>query len=253
MKIQEKLTYTNISIHALRGEGDDNFNNDCRQILNISIHALRGEGDKRSCCPACHRNYFNPRPPWGGRPWSGTPETEQYSDFNPRPPWGGRPPAFIALSGEIDISIHALRGEGDRKVINITAEYIYFNPRPPWGGRRDTGSGTIDYTSISIHALRGEGDSINGITDIVIEISIHALRGEGDRKNSYELSCWASFQSTPSVGRATCNGGGQYSPPRDFNPRPPWGGRLLSPCRIPCRTSISIHALRGEGDTIPAP
>ena len=78
------------------------------------------------------------------------------------------------------------------------------------------------------------------------------------------------FQSTPSVGRAT--NGSTFEPPlfHDFNPRPPWGGRrfttlaktwdlsfqstpsvgraTLSPCKIPCRTSISIHALRGEGD-----
>ena len=101
-----------------------------------------------------------------------------------------------------------------------------FNPRPPWGGRR--------FTTLA---------------------------------KTWDLS----FQSTPSVGRATidCDDGAVWL--KNFNPRPPWGGRLrtwpllpcpratfqstpsvgratLSPCKIPCRTSISIHALRGEGD-----
>ena len=61
-----------------------------------------------------------------------------------------------------DISIHALRGEGDD--LYITGEYdkIDFNPRPPWGGRLIVKK-IIDkeHTVISIHALRGEGDSKN--------------------------------------------------------------------------------------------
>ena len=78
------------------------------------------------------------------------------------------------------------------------------------------------------------------------------------------------FQSTPSVGRATrcCRKLGRNF--LYFNPRPPWGGRLLS-ASAPTSTTIfqstpsvgratkvyellqsgliiSIHALRGEGD-----
>ena len=101
--------------------------------------------------------------------------------FNPRPPWGGRPVAQCILNACEQISIHALRGEGDRNSCR-------------YGGR----------TFISIHALRGEGDQRSG-TPLFIpclrfqstpsvgratlkmvkdefdgEISIHALRGEGD-------------------------------------------------------------------------
>ena len=36
---------TAISIHALRGEGDDKFNKCSAVKTDISIHALRGEGD----------------------------------------------------------------------------------------------------------------------------------------------------------------------------------------------------------------
>ena len=55
------------------------------------------------------------------------------------------------------ISIHALRGEGDK------------NPSP------------IKQTpNISIHALRGEGDKFHARLPDKTCISIHALRGEGD-------------------------------------------------------------------------
>ena len=58
------------------------------------------------------------------------------------------------------ISIHALRGEGDKVFKKI--------------GK---------FTTISIHALRGEGDIKAGIMQSANGISIHALRGEGDCKN----------------------------------------------------------------------
>ena len=61
----------------------------------------------------------------------------------------------------LNISIHALRGEGDNfaDVIKQTV-------------------------NISIHALRGEGDpAAVGARGVVEVISIHALRGEGDCKN----------------------------------------------------------------------
>ena len=78
------------------------------------------------------------------------------------------------------------------------------------------------------------------------------------------------FQSTPSVGRATLAPDAKAGRAIYFNPRPPWGGRLiqfrvcfLEPLfqstpsvgratrsrtfHIPAH-KISIHALRGEGD-----
>src|SRR5690606_16039334 len=57
-----------VSIHALRGEGDVVWwvcSVDCG---NVSIHALRGEGDLGLFGPCLDfRHCFNPRPPWGGR------------------------------------------------------------------------------------------------------------------------------------------------------------------------------------------
>ena len=190
-----------ISIHALRGEGDY-FRAKWYYPTLISIHALRGEGDKRTKVKSCREVYFNPRPPWGGRP------------------------VAVGSAQRVDlISIHALRGEGDVKVDAEFCDLRYFNPRPPWGGRQNSG-----------------------------------------------LSQQAGFYFNPRPpwgGRRVLlgtQGNGSF----DFNPRPPWGGRPI-PLRSRCRrqrfqstpsvgratindftitdiTSISIHALRGEGD-----
>ena len=106
-----KAARMGISIHALRGEGDCHL---CRflGIAAISIHALRGEGDAE-----CLLIMFN------------------CVYFNPRPPWGGRPAEELAAGTGSTISIHALRGEGDDYIGKLRAQSSYFNPRPPWGGR----------------------------------------------------------------------------------------------------------------------
>ena len=79
-----------ISIHALREEGDHQAGvGRCRRG-NISIHALREEGDgRRQNCWFYSKNFY------------------------PRPPRGGRRDAVSATGGGNAISIHALREEGD--------------------------------------------------------------------------------------------------------------------------------------------
>ena len=103
-----------------------------------------------------------------------------------------------------NISIHALREEGDRPSLRATTCHTYFYPRPPRGGRlkmavsvfttgeflstpsarRATGrqrSLRLLY-KISIHALREEGDPcFDPCTPACAPISIHALREEGDK------------------------------------------------------------------------
>ena len=61
----------------------------------------------------------------------------------------------------------------------------------------------------------------------VAVISIHALRGEGDVSAVQSVFTDVTFQSTPSVGRAT-----------------------IDKLTFFADYSISIHALRGEGDHI---
>ena len=60
---------------------------------------------------------------------------------------------------EVQISIHALREEGDEYHFKIFTSVRYFYPRPPRGGRPDTSDLRFCRQCISIHALREEGDA----------------------------------------------------------------------------------------------
>ena len=101
----------------------------------ISIHALRGEGDGRDLRKAPPRCNFYPRPPWGGRRCRL--HTSSHSAyFYPRPPWGGRPLRPVGAFLPIKISIHALRGEGDDEDFVGLLATSDFYPRPPRGGGR---------------------------------------------------------------------------------------------------------------------
>ena len=58
------------------------------------------------------------------------------------------------------------------------------------------------------------------------------------------------FQSTPSVWRETGVTATSNPARTDFNPLPPYGGRLNAYLPINTETGISIHSLRMEGDYI---
>lgn len=63
----------------------------------------------------------------------------------------------------VQISIHALRVEGDHLPLSFLHTVLYFYPRPPGRGRpARRGRGEREQTRISIHALRVEGDGKNG-------------------------------------------------------------------------------------------
>ena len=103
-----------ISIHALRGEGD-NFVRNLPINLTISIHALRGEGDKMSMAELSELENFNPRPPWGGRPQMYRRYDTYAKIFQSTPSVGRATLLLLELIYKFVISIHALRGEGDRQ------------------------------------------------------------------------------------------------------------------------------------------
>ena len=103
---------------------------------------------------------------------------------------------------------------------------------------------------ISIHALRVEGDSHTQDNGTSHGISIHALRVEGDRWMRSRMNLRARFLSTPSGWRATAPRRMLISLTADFYPRPPGGGRLSHSMFPRTAETISIHALRVEGDKI---
>ena len=104
------------------------------------------------------------------------------------------------------ISIHAPRAGSDSCYTAGLYNPAHFNPRSPCGERhdRDRHSGSRD--AISIHAPRAGGDDVQYI----------------------HYSLFMEFQSTPPVRGATLYLRILQLGSRDFNPRPPCGGRLFS-------------------------
>ena len=169
-------------------------------------------------------------------------------DFYPRPPRGGRhkrslqsgwhsrflstPSARRATiphaqgADRKDISIHALREEGDCAGQPRRGGRRDFYPRPPRGGRHcGMLLAFINWLFLSTPSARRATDGLQGHSKYR-KISIHALREEGDPPIS-----WPYHQTS-------------Y-----FYPRPPRGGRQGVEGQLKEDIAISIHALREEGDT----
>ena len=191
--------------------------------------------------------------------------------FYPRPPRGGRRVIDGNNAVSYEISIHALREEGDDEKTGDFSEEKEFLSTP--SARRATGGSQQhnESSSISIHALREEGDlerqeysftkikflstpsarraTLAEMQNIILRaISIHALREEGDRKPRRTGHPQKNFYPRPPRGGrpATSISGAKVL--RDFYPRPPRGGRHLSAGARKDVEPISIHALREEGD-----
>ena len=152
-----------------------------RTSSEISIHALREEGDRSRKQPSSTARYFYPRPPRGGRrpvlalvgaafKFLSTPSARRATHRTRQAVW------------KDIISIHALREEGDRGHPDASGADREFLSTP--SARRATfstnaASRTLD---ISIHALREEGDAVRFVLSREVLISIHALREEGDTR-----------------------------------------------------------------------
>ena len=192
--------------------------------------------------------------------------------FYPRPPRGGRPELITKQEDTDAISIHALREEGDPRILprSQTVKYFYprpprggrrgcrcwsrrrknFYPRPPRGGRRPVGDALPVVPSISIHALREEGDTAEAEAgEQGHYISIHALREEGDQRHHPHRPGKKNFYPRPPRGGRRSWQGWSGRSRRYFYPRPPRGGRRGRARRELYAGIISIHALREEGDT----
>ena len=134
-------------------------------------------------------------------------------------------PRFVSRDREI--SIHALRVEGDGFLITPCRRVSLFLYTPSGGRATSVISSTVLSYQISIHALRVEGDPQPQTLSRPCPISIHALRVEGDSPVcTHWLHGLKIFLSTPSGWRATARS-------------------RLHLVQFP----ISIHALRVEGDS----
>ena len=137
----------------------------------------------------------------------------------------------------MDISIHALREEGDQRWQCVSVDGLGFLSTP--SARRATPARARLQlpAQISIHALREEGDLDSDIAQIIYKISIHALREEGDTVPSSETTSVEDFYPRPPRG-------GRLQPVfqgenccLNFYPRPPRGGRPIN---------LGSGAMRGD-------
>ena len=188
--------------------------------------------------------------------------------FYPRPPRGGRPDADLADLIFLDISIHALREEGDAQSTKTDPDPNDFYPRPPRGGRPANATARDLTDGISIHALREEGDYLRGRKSQK-PAYFYPRPPRGGRLLLDDLPDFQSiFLSTPSARRATDHledilrkhiisihalreEGDRprlaaLPPHRDFYPRPPRGGRpgVCRP-RMPSRLNFYPRPPRG--------
>ena len=105
--------------------------------------------------------YFNPRPPRGGRRQLGRFSSQSILISIHAPREGGDATGCRPWS-DTCISIHAPREGGDVPAWErAEKEDEYFNPRPPRGGRRSRILGDAAQPWISIHAPREGGDSLD--------------------------------------------------------------------------------------------
>ena len=129
------------------------------QEHDISIHSLRGEGDNGAVHTTQSKGGFQSTPSVGRETSLESCQIYFRFYFNPLPPWGGRRPRRLSrFKFRRVISIHSLRGEGDGTDYYYTSYGNNFNPLPPWGGRQNRFSLLVTTLEISIHSLRGEGD-----------------------------------------------------------------------------------------------
>jgi len=227
---------------AWRATGDPD---PAAEINGVSIHALRVEGDAERQPGEVRIDLFQSTPSaWRATRTKTSPRCIGLFQSTPSA-WRA---TEVAKAADVvmKVSIHALRVEGDdTSTAGNGAIWVSIHALRVEGDRLQHGaSGRAD---VSIHALRVEGDYGVWSRGKIASVSIHALRVEGDAvpfDTGVDFLCFnprpprggrrpvclapkglRGFQSTPSAWRATrCN------------------------CWVARAGSVSIHALRVEGD-----
>ena len=127
-----------------------------------------------------------------------------------------------------------------------------FYPRPPRGGRPQMSPACPSISSVYPRPPRGGRPATTSLTSTHKGISIHALREEGDAFQKLLLVFDCLFLSTPSARRATSSTKGSYTTPVTFLSTPSARRATFRHDHRRDRRRISIHALREEGDLLPA-
>ena len=170
--------------------------------------------------------------------------------FNPRLPGGRRPDADQQPDRRCPVSIHAFRGEGDRRPHPGSARCCCFNPRLPGGRRHNAAYGIICLKEFQ--STPSGGKATKAPRDRRARRMRFNPRLPGGRRLegvSDGIVTRMRFNPRLPGGRRRCFGQTRHCLSR-FNPRLP-GGRRLPRCpRCGAVIAVSIHAFRGEGDII---
>ena len=132
----------------------------------------------------------------------------------------------MSMQTAVQISIHALRVEGDHLPLSFLHTVLYFYPRPPGWRATTVGRIACAFEQFLSTPSGWRATSSRVLCSQVHFFSIHALRVEGDPPGAAGGSASKrGFLSTPSGWRATRT------------------------CHVfVAQSVISIHALRVEGD-----
>ena len=178
---------------------------DCHPPRQVSIHAFRGEGDLYRIVELDTRFCFNPRLP-GGRRQSRRLRDGAEVRFQSTPSGGKATEVARHLDFPRAVSIHAFRGEGDRRALGDRQRLrSRFNPRLP-GGRRPCSSaarlGVCGRFNPRLPGGRRRSRVSPGHSDTG---SFNPRLPGGRRRLPVQAftTTIASFQSTPSGGKAT--------------------------------------------------
>ena len=172
--------------------------------------------------------YFNPRSPYGERPTCST-RSRCWCNFNPRSPYGERRADAYLSPAIINFNPRSPYGERPPARPRQMGAFQNFNPRSPYGERPlstwpDTQpapefQSTLPLRGATVAALMGQER---------YQISIHAPLTGSDCQDAVLSAFKKIFQSTlPLRGATSCAALRIYSR-GDFNPRSPYGERLLS-------------------------
>ena len=223
-----RLSLPEISIHALREEGDSTSSgpiNRGRPFLSTPS-ARRATGNFRPDC--CLGQDFYPRPPRGGR-------RHQVQLFGSHGLFLSTPSARRATSGThsfirwLNISIHALREEGDIRKLKFTQMVQQFLSTP--SARRATSAFLPRkrlFTNFYPRPPRGGRPTPVQLSLSLMDFYPRPPRGGRPRRRK-SLTRVVKFLSTPSARRATCTYIQRLGGWVNFYPRPPRGGRLQRP------------------------
>ena len=242
-----------ISIHALREEGDVDVNG----FTHILVLFLSTPSARRATpttkqtraeslflsTPSARRatllslilsSYtidFYPRPPRGGRLPERRRQRRVFVHFYPRPPRGGRPSDIHCnfRNTQKFLSTPSAR-RATIEVSNSRNASADFYPRPPRGGRQ-VALMTYSTTKQFLSTPSARRATVNAYRENKrLIISIHALREEGDTPRPASASSTTYFYPRPPRGGRPAGQSCIAPAARDFYPRPPRGGRPSPPC-----------------------